>query len=454
MTVLLYILGVVAFAFALAASIGLHELGHLVPARRFGCKVTQYFIGFGPTVWSRQIGETEWGIKAFPLGGYVKIVGMLPPAAEDLVEGVEYDEDGNRIQRIRRSNTGMFAQLISDARAAEWELIDAADSERLFYKRPWWQKVIVMSGGPLVNIALAFLTFWLLFGVWGLRTYEAKPGQPVVHAVVKCVLPYDAKTRECSPDDPIAPAYEAGLRPGDMITGFNGTAVTGWDQFRTLIRDNADGRAVIDFEREGKALRGVTNTTVQARPTSETDETLTQVGFLGVEPEGRVVTTKGGPIFTAQRMGEMTVDTAKALVTLPAKVWDVGLAVVGVKERAADSPVSVVGGGRLAGEIASHDELTSSNKVAAWLSIVGGFNLFIGMLNFIPLLPLDGGHIAGALWEAIRRGFARLLGRPDPGYVDVAKLLPVAYVVALALLAMGLVLIVGDIVVPIRWPPP
>ena len=450
MTVLLYALGVIAFAFALAASIGLHELGHLVPARKFGCKVTQYFIGFGPTVWSRQIGETEWGIKAFPLGGYVKIVGMLPPAAEDLVEGVEYDQDGNRVQRIRRSNTGMFTQLISDARAAEWELVREEDRDRLFYKRPWWQKVIVMAGGPTVNLVLAFLTFWLLFGAFGVQSVEAKPGQPVVSAVVKCVLPYDATTRDCSADDPVAPAYEAGLRPGDVITGFNGTAVTDWDQFRVLIRDNADGEAVIDFERDGTAMQGVTNTTVQARPTSETDETLTQVGFLGVEPEVRIVTTKGGPVFTAQRMGEMTVDTVQALATLPVKVWDVGLAVVGVKERAADSPVSVVGGGRLAGEIASHQDLTASNKMAAWLSIVGGFNLFIGMLNFIPLLPLDGGHIAGALWEAVRRGFARLLGRPDPGYVDVAKLLPVAYVVAVAMLIMGVVLIIGDLVVPVH----
>lgn len=451
MTVLLYIVGVVAFAFALAASIALHELGHLVPARRFGCKVTQYFIGFGPTVWSKQIGETECGLKAFPLGGYVKIVGMLPPAAEDLADEVEIDEDGNRVTKIRRSNTGLFTQLISDARSAEWELVRPEDTDRLFYKRRWWQKVIVMSGGPMVNIALAFLTFWLLFGVWGVSTVEANPGRPVVAAVVQCVLPYDAAdTTTCTDDDPVAPAYEAGLRPGDVITSFNGATVEDWDQFRTMIRDNADGEAVIGFDRDGKSMQGVTNTTVQARPTSADDQSLTQVGFLGVEPESRVVTTTGGPIFTLQRMGDMTVETVKALGTLPVKVYDVGQAIVGVEERAADSPVSVVGGGRIAGEIASHDQLATGDKVAAWLSIVGGFNLFIGILNFVPLLPLDGGHIAGALWEAVRRGFAKVFRRPDPGYVDVAKLLPVAYVVGLTLLVMGVVLIVGDVVAPVQ----
>ena len=109
MTALYYLLGVVVFVVAILASIGLHELGHMIPAKKFGGKVTQYFIGFGPTVWSTQRGETEYGVKAIPLGGYVKIVGMLPPGAEELDEEREhpvYDEDGNRVIRVRKSNTG------------------------------------------------------------------------------------------------------------------------------------------------------------------------------------------------------------------------------------------------------------------------------------------------------------------------------------------------------------
>ena len=134
MTTFYYTLGVVMFVTAILASIGLHELGHMIPAKKFGGKVTQYFIGFGPTVWSKQVGETEYGVKAVPLGGYVKIVGMLPPEAEELVDSVEIDEQGRRVQRIRKSNTGLFTQLISDARAAEWELVGPEDTDRLFYK--------------------------------------------------------------------------------------------------------------------------------------------------------------------------------------------------------------------------------------------------------------------------------------------------------------------------------
>ena len=176
MTAFYYTLGVVLFVTAILASIGLHELGHMIPAKKFGGKVTQYFIGFGPTVWSKQVGETEYGVKAVPLGGYVKIVGMLPPEAEELVDSVEIDEQGRRVQRIRKSNTGLFTQLISDARAAEWELVGPEDNDRLFYKLPWWKKVIVMAGGPTVNILIAFFIFWGVFATYGQKTDGAGAG--------------------------------------------------------------------------------------------------------------------------------------------------------------------------------------------------------------------------------------------------------------------------------------
>ena len=156
-----------------------------------------------------------------------------------------------------------------------------------------------------------------------------------------------------------------------------------------------------------------------------------------------------GDVPTVEQMGGLAKQSAVALATLPVKVWGVGQAIVGVKDRAVDSPVSIVGGGRIAGETASADGFPLRDKMIGLLGLVAGFNFFIGLFNFIPLLPLDGGHIAGALWEAARRGIARLRGRPDPGYVDVARLLPVAYVVASFLLVMGVVLIVGDLVVPV-----
>ncbi|MCW2816667.1 MAG: peptidase [Nocardioides sp.] len=455
MTVLLYALGVLIFFSAILTSIGLHELGHMIPAKKFGGKVTQYFVGFGPTVWSKQVGETEYGVKAIPLGGYVKIVGMLPPGADDLVDSTEVDADGNQVQRIRKSNTSLFTQLVSDARAAEWELVKPEDSDRLFYKMAWWKKVVVMAGGPTVNLLIAFFLFWGVFslhGVEGERQVDA--GQPVIDSVSECVVPYADGARACRESDPKSPAFEIGLRPGDTVTEFNGTPITGWDQLRTLIRDNAQGEATISYERGDEVITRTTSTTVQARPDPDAadDEVLTQVGFLGVTPTSTVPITKGGPLFTLREMGTMTVETVKAIVTLPVKVYGVGEAIIGVEERAADSPVSIVGGGRFAGESTSSDVLTTSDKILFLVVLIAGFNLFIGLFNFVPLLPLDGGHIASALWEALRRGIARVRRRPDPGYVDAAKLLPVAYVVASILLVMGVILIIGDLVAPVATP--
>ena len=446
MTAVLYTLGVVTFVVAILVSIGLHEFGHLVPAKRFGAKVPQWFIGFGPTVWSKQIGETEYGIKAIPLGGYVKIVGMLPPGAADLVEETTYDEDGEQVHRVRRSNTGMFTQLISDARAAEWEYVKQHDTDRLFYRLPWWQKVIVMAGGPMVNIAIAFAIFAPLFATYG--NPADRVVEPVVAAVPECVVPAAELGRACEPGDPETPAKAAGLQPGDEFVSFNGEEVTDWAGLQQDIRGNEAGEAVIVVRRDGEELTVRTNTTVTLRPASIEDDTLSEVGFLGVEPVSRLAT--GGPVYTLDQMGTMTVQTVEALAELPVKVWGVGRAIVGLEERAADSPVSIVGGGRFAGEAASEEDFPVVDKLVTLLLLIASFNFFIGMFNFVPLLPLDGGHIAGALYEGVKRGAARLLGRPDPGHVDVARLLPVAYVVGLAMLVMGVVLIVGDLVVPLH----
>jgi len=439
---------VVIFAVAIMVSIGLHELGHMIPAKRFGGKVTQYFIGFGPTVWSRRVGETEYGVKAIPLGGYVKIVGMLPPGATELADEVSVDADGNQVVRVRKSNTGLFTQLISDARAAEWETIGPEDSDRLFYKMPSWKKIIVMAGGPTVNILIAFVIFTGVFATYG-NPADDKPYSPVVSDVVDCVLPAAETGRACTDADPVAPAKAAGIEEGDRLVAFNGVPFTTWEALQKQIRSNDDGVATIVVDRDGQQLTLTTNTTVTARPTSATDETLTQVGFLGVSPTFRGY-VQGGPLYTLEQMGTMTKDTVVALGTLPQKVWGVAEAIVGVHPRDPEGPVSIVGGGRIAGETVSHEDFPVKEKAVFLLMLIAGFNLFIGMFNFIPLLPLDGGHIAGALWEALRRRWARLRGRPDPGYVDVARLLPIAYCVAACLLVMGSVLIVGDLVVPVQ----
>jgi membrane-associated protease RseP (regulator of RpoE activity) len=432
-TVLMYTLGVLLFVVGVAASIGLHEVGHMVPAKRFGVKVTQYFIGFGRTVWSRRRGETEYGLKAVPLGGYVKLVGMLPPG--------EHDDPG----KIRKSNTGMFTQLISDARAAEYELVEEGDEDRLFYRLPWWKKVIVMAGGPTVNLVLAFLLFGGVFMLHGVL--EPKT---TVDDVSDCVIAATESQpdRTCTDADPVAPAREAGLRTGDEILAFNGVKVTSWEQLTGMIRANDDGNATIVYERDGERATTTTNTTVSARQAVDDPDEFVEVGFLGVTPQ--FVLEQKGPLYVVTTMGDYTWQTVKALGEMPVKLVGVAKAALGLEDRQADSPMSVVGASRVAGEISSQHEIPIGDRFISLIMLLGGINLFVGMFNFIPLLPLDGGHIAGALYEAVRRGFARLFRRPDPGYFDVAKLLPVAYVMAGVILVMSVVLIYADIVAPVQ----
>ena len=430
MNALVYTVGVLVFVFGVLASIALHEVGHLYPAKKFGVKVTQYFVGFGKTVWSVRRGETEYGLKAIPLGGFVKLVGMLPPAKDDA--------DG----KVRTSNTGLFTQLAADARSAEYEHIQPGDEDRLFYRKPWWQKVIVMAGGPLVNVAIAAVLFTVLLVGIGAATPTL-----TVASVSDCVIPASESGRACTAEDPVAPAKEAGLRPGDEIVSFNGTQITEWEQFTDLIRDNSDGAALIVVERDGDLLELSTNTQVSSRPDLNDMDAFVDVGFLGVAPTSRVEREGVGAV--ASSMWGYTKLTGEVIIDLPQRMVQVADAAFG-GERRQDSPVSVVGASRFAGEVVSVDEVPWSERIASLITLLAAINLFVALFNFIPLLPLDGGHIVGALWEALRRGIARLRGRPDPGFVDVGKLLPVAYVVGALLMIMGVLLVYADIVNPVQ----
>lgn len=429
MTALIYALGVVVFVVGVIASIALHELGHLYPAKKFGVKVTQYFVGFGSTIWSFRRGETEYGFKSIPLGGYVKLVGMLPPAKE---------QDPTT---VRDTNTGLFTQLVADARHAEYEHVREDDLGRLFYKLPWWKKVIVMAGGPMVNVAIAVVFFAIV-----LMGFGALQPTTTVAAVSDCAITDAEVGRACTDEDPVTPARLAGLQPGDQVVEFNGESVTSWEQLTGLIRGNGSSDARIVVERDGSTVTAEVPTTVIPRASLEEPGETEEVGFLGVEPVQEQV--RQGPLVVAEVMGDQVVATGRAIAYLPPRMVEVTKAAFGA-ERPDDGPISVVGASRVAGELVTIDQPSWSERAQRLLTLLASLNLFLALFNFVPLLPLDGGHIAGALWEGVKRGWAHLTGRPDPGYVDVARMLPVAYAVGGILIIMSVILIYADIVNPV-----
>jgi membrane-associated protease RseP (regulator of RpoE activity) len=429
---LMYLAGVLLFTLGVAASIGLHELGHLVPGKLFDVKITQYFVGFGRTVWSRRRGETEYGLKAIPLGGYVKLVGMLPPAPH---------QDP---AKVRTSNTGIFAQLVSDARSAEYEHVNPEDHDRLFYRLPGWKRIVIMGSGVTINLLIAFGLFAVVFMGYG--TNEATTRVASVSQCVK-IVEIDHKAGACTADDPVAPAKTAGLEPGDRIVRFNGTAITSYGQLQRLIRANDAGAAELVVERAGSELTLQTNTTINGLPSADDPEKTIRGGFLGITPV--VERQRQGAGFVVSTMATGTWETLKAISAMPQKVYHVSRAALGLEERDVNSPMSVVGAGRVAGEFASDDESSVASRFFSVVGLLAGLNLFLGLINLVPLPPFDGAGIATTLYEAARRGVAKLLGRPDPGSVDAAKLLPVTYVMASLLLLMTVILVYADIVAPV-----
>ncbi len=429
MDLVIYIAGAVAFFALVMASIALHEIGHLVPGKLFGVKTTQYFVGFGRTLWSRRRGETEYGFKAIPLGGYVRFVGMFPP--------------NRQTGQIRSARTGIFQSLADNARAAEWQDIRPEDDGRLFYQKKSWQKLIIMAGGPMMNILLAFV---ILLGVS--LTYGVYRTQLQIADVQSCIVAQNSTDTSCE-GKPLTPAAQSGIQAGDEIVAFNGQPVSSWDQVSVLIRDNMDRSVQLSVLRAGQRveLRPV-NTVITGVPDRYDPAKRIAAGFFGVVP--LQVKERGGPIAVLGDMWQMTKQTAVALTDFPAKVYYTGYNLVTGKPRDIYGPMSIVGASRAAGEIASTDRIGADDKVASLFTVLGSVNLFVALFNFIPLLPLDGGHIAGAIYEGIKRRLARLLRRPDPGFVDTAKMLPVAYVVGGAIMISGIVLILADIIDPIR----
>jgi membrane-associated protease RseP (regulator of RpoE activity) len=420
-------------------------------ARKFGMRVPQFMVGFGPTVWSRTRGETEYGIKAVPLGGYIRIVGMIPPAEEG---------ESKRATRMRRFIAEVRGQALNDVRPG--------DEGRVFYAKPWWQRVIVMFAGPFHNLVLAVVFFAIALTAVGTSVFSTR-----IDTVPECVLPAGAETADeknpCS--IPItadgetceagsagcalpqrSPAAEAGLRPGDTILAIGGeplepTAYDSWTAVQQAIRSSPGTELELTIERDGEQ-RELTVTpipnTVYAEPGS--DETTT-AGYLGIGPTETLARQEISAL--PGYFGMVVTNSVERLVEIPQRVPQLFRAAFLGEERDRNGPIGVVGVGRISGEAFALPKLTGMEKLSFFLSLLASVNLVLFLFNLLPIYPLDGGHIAGALYEKARSTVARLRGRPDPGPFDIARLMPVAYVVAGVFLALSALLFVADIVNPI-----
>jgi membrane-associated protease RseP (regulator of RpoE activity) len=409
-----YLLGVVLFALAILVSVSLHEAGHMLTAKAFGMKVTRYFVGFGPTLWSFKRGETEYGVKGIPLGGFCKIVGMTPQ-----------DDD-----------------------------VDPADEHRAMWRYPVWKRTIVMSAGSLTHFALALVATWIVAMSAGLpnpdfpSTDAEARQEPAVIALAECVVPENT-VRACAAGDPASPAVTANLRDGDRITAFNGAPVNNYGDLLTALRAAKPGeKADISYVRDGQP--GTTSTVLAQTQRPPLDDPKGQIGPVAALGIGLQFSTptrvQYGPVDglggTARFTGDMAVGTYEAMKRIPEKVPALWTAITG-GERDMDTPISVVGASRLGGEA------VENNAWLVFFMLFISLNFFIGVFNLLPLLPLDGGHIAIAWFERARSWVFSLFKKPDPGRVDYLKLMPITYAIILIGGAFTLLTITADVVNPI-----
>jgi len=369
---------IVVFFLGILLIVMIHEFGHYLPARRFGFRILEYFVGFGPKLWSFHKGEIEYGVKAIPAGGYVKIAGMNP--------------------------------LIDD--------VPPGDEDRAYYAKPVWQRAVVIACGPLSHFLVAAILFAILFYTVG----EPDPSAPWRLASVATTI-----------DGEPSPAAAAGLQPGDVLTQIGDVAAPSSEQITSLFSGSVDEPIEVTVQRGDETLQlEVTPTRVE-----EDGQVFGRIGVT-VSPTNRVspgVTPALGEGIDEVRM--LTVESFQQIGRIfgPQGIARTGTLLFTDEPRATDDAVSVVGMGQAVGAM---------GEEGAWADVLYTFAyvvLFIGLINLIPLPPLDGGHLAVLLIEKVR-------GRP----VDMRKLIPVSVSVLAFLVLFTLANVTLDVTKPVPGP--
>ena len=398
-----FILGIVAFALCIAVSIALHEAGHMLTAKAFGMRVRRFFLGFGPTLVSTKKGETEYGIAALPFGGFCDIAGM----------------------------TAM-------------DPLTPEEEPHAMYRKPWWQRVAVMSGGIVMNLFLGFMVLYLLAVASGIPNPYADR-TPTVGEVACTSDQIDASSvAECSGP---GPAGEAGVRPGDRILAVDGQEMATFIQVRDYVLARPGQSVTLDVERAGQRM--LIDVPVDTVTRLGPDGTPFEAGAIGVSnaPVADAI-KRFGPLeavpATARLSGEMLKASVQGLIAFPGKIPGVVSSIFG-GERDVEGPISVVGASRTGGE------LVERSMWSVFFSLLASLNFFLALFNLIPLPPLDGGHIAVVLYEQIRNRLRALRGQPAGGPVNYEKLAPLTYAMAALLLAVGMLVIIADVVNPVRF---
>lgn len=401
---MMFAIGIVLFALAILVSVALHECGHMWVARATGMKVRRYFVGFGPTLWSTRRGETEYGVKAVPLGGFCDIAGMTP------VEDLAPDE-----------------------------------GERAMYKQATWRRVATLFAGPGMNFVICLVLIYGIALVWGLPNLH--PSTKAEVGETGCVAADIApgKPGHC---DGQGPAQAAGIRKGDVVVKVGDTPVSTFDEMAAAVR-KSHGTVPFVVERDGATI----TTYIQVQPTQRFPSggqggqpDVATVGAIGVGPP-RVVPTRydvfSAVPATVAFAGDLTVEVGKALVTIPTKVGALVHA-IGGGQRDPQTPMSVVGASIIGGDTVDH-----GLWVAFWF-FLAQLNLILGAINLVPLLPFDGGHIAIAVFEKIRNLIRSARGMVAAAPVNYLKLMPATYVVLVFVVGYMLLTVTADLVNPIR----